>query len=215
MAYTPTVWNDGDTITAERLNKLERGVANEQAGPQGPPGVDGKDGAPGPAGADGKDGAPGPQGEQGPPGPEGPQGPAGIAGADGPPGPAGKDGEGVPAGGAAGQVLAKKTAADYDTQWIDPPEGGGGTSGVSSFNGRSGAVQPTSGDYTAAMVGARPSDWMPTAAEVGARPDTWTPTAADVGAVSSPVVTEIQVVTQAEYDALANKSASILYAIKE
>lgn len=129
MAYTPTVWNDGDTITAERLNKLERGVANEQVGPQGPPGVDGKDGAPGPAGADGKDGAPGPQGEQGPPGPEGPQGPAGIAGADGPPGPAGKDGEGVPAGGAVGQVLAKKTAADYDTQWIDPPEGGGGTQG--------------------------------------------------------------------------------------
>lgn len=191
MAYTPTVWNDGDTITAERLNKLERGVANEQAGPQGPPGVDGKDGAPGPAGADGKDGAPGPQGEPG------------------------KDGEGVPPGGAAGQVLAKKTAADYDTQWIDPPEGGGGTSGVSSFNGRSGAVQPASGDYTAAMVGARPSDWMPTAAEVGARPDTWTPTAADVGAVSSPIVTEIQVVTQEEYDALANKSASILYAIKE
>lgn len=190
MAYTPTVWNDGDTITAERLNKLERGVANEQVGPQGPPGVDGKDGkdgAPGPAGADGKDGAPGPQGEQGPPGPEGPQGPAGIAGAEGPPGPAGKDGEGVPPGGAAGQVLAKKTAADYDTQWIDPPEGGGGTSGVSSFNGRSGAVQPASRDYTAAMV----------------------------GAVSSPVVTEIQVVTQVEYDALANKSASILYAIKE
>ena len=171
MAYTPTVWNDGDTITAERLNKLERGVANEQAGPQGPPGVDGKDGkdgAPGPAGADGKDGAPGPQGEQWPPGPEGPQGPAGIAGADGPPGPAGKDGEGVPPGGAAGQVLAKKTAADYDTQWIDPPEGGGGTSGVSSFNGRSGAVQPASGDYTAAMVGARPDTWTPTAADVGA-----------------------------------------------
>lgn len=144
MAYTPTVWNDGDTITAERLNKLERGVANEQAGPQGPPGVDGKDG---------KDGAPGP---------------AGIAGADGPPGPAGKDGEGVPPGGAAGQVLAKKTAADYDTQWIDPPEGGGGTSGVSSFNGRSGAVQPASGDYTAAMVGARPDTWTPTAADMGA-----------------------------------------------
>ena len=23
-------------------------------------------------------------------------------------------------------MLAKKTAADYDTRWIDPPEGGGG-----------------------------------------------------------------------------------------
>lgn len=93
--------------------------------------------------------------------------------------------------------------------------GGGGTAGVSSFNGRTGAVAPEDNDYTAAMVGARPSDWMPTATDVGARPDTWTPTAADVGAVSSPVVTEIQVVTQEEYDALANKSASILYAIKE
>lgn len=27
MSYTPTVWNTGDTITAEKLNKLENGVA--------------------------------------------------------------------------------------------------------------------------------------------------------------------------------------------
>lgn len=40
--------------------------------------------------------------------------------------------------------------------------------GVSSFNGRSGAVVPQSGDYTAAMVGARASDWTPTASDVGA-----------------------------------------------
>ncbi len=52
------------------------------------------------------------------------QGPPGPAGADGATGPAGKDGEGIPTGGAAGQVLAKKTASDYDTQWVDPPEGG-------------------------------------------------------------------------------------------
>ncbi|MDE7245103.1 MAG: hypothetical protein K2O18_14180, partial [Oscillospiraceae bacterium] len=39
--------------------------------------------------------------------------------------------------------------------------------GVSSFNGRTGEVKPQSGDYTAAMVGARPDDWVPTAAEVG------------------------------------------------
>lgn len=33
--YEPTIWQDGDLITAERLNKLEQGVANEQgsAGP--------------------------------------------------------------------------------------------------------------------------------------------------------------------------------------
>ena len=51
MAYTPTTWTDGDLITAEKLNKLEAGVQNEQVGPQGPKG---DTGAQGPAGADGK-----------------------------------------------------------------------------------------------------------------------------------------------------------------
>lgn len=32
MAYTPTVWKCGDTITAEKLNKLEQGVANSGGG---------------------------------------------------------------------------------------------------------------------------------------------------------------------------------------
>lgn len=36
MAYTPTVWANGDVITADKLNKLENGVANEQVGPAGP-----------------------------------------------------------------------------------------------------------------------------------------------------------------------------------
>lgn len=31
----------------------------------------------------------------------------------------------LPTGGAAGQILSKKTAADYDTQWIDAPQSGG------------------------------------------------------------------------------------------
>lgn len=50
----------------------------------------------------------------------------GPAGADGAPGSSGvdsADGVGVPAGGAVGQVLAKKTAADYDTQWVDAVDG--------------------------------------------------------------------------------------------
>ena len=80
--------------------------------------------------------------------------------------------------------------------------------GVTSFNGRTGAVTPQTGDYTAKMVGARPSTWTPsaadvgavpttrtvngkalsadislTASDVGARASTWTPTASDVGAV--------------------------------
>lgn len=47
MAYTPTTWTDGDLITAEKMNKLEQGVQNEQVGPQGPAGAAG---ATGPAG---------------------------------------------------------------------------------------------------------------------------------------------------------------------
>lgn len=48
MAYTPTEWKTGDVITAEKMNKLEQGVQNEQVGPQGPAGAAG---ATGPAGA--------------------------------------------------------------------------------------------------------------------------------------------------------------------
>ena len=39
MAYTPTTWNNDDVITAEKLNKLEQGVKNEQVGPAGPAGA--------------------------------------------------------------------------------------------------------------------------------------------------------------------------------
>lgn len=39
MAYAPTTWTDGDLITAEKMNKLEQGVQNEQVGPQGPAGA--------------------------------------------------------------------------------------------------------------------------------------------------------------------------------
>ena len=62
MAYTPTEWKDGDIITAERLNKLEAGVQNEQVGPQGPKG---DTGATGPQGPKGGTGATGPAGADG------------------------------------------------------------------------------------------------------------------------------------------------------
>lgn len=91
---------------------------------------------------------------------------------------------------------------------------GGGASGVTSFNGRTGAVTPQSGDYTAAQVGARPDTWTPTAADIGAA------TPADVsaavsGKVSSTSVSTILAVTQTEYDALSTKDATTLYLIKE
>lgn len=58
MAYTPTTWNNDDVITAEKLNKLEQGVKNEQVGPAGPAG------------------AVGPKGDKGDPGAQGPAGPS-------------------------------------------------------------------------------------------------------------------------------------------
>lgn len=83
--------------------------------------------------------------------------------------------DGLPEGGTTGQVLTK---TESGAAWADAPE-----TGVVNFNGRTGAVTPQAGDYTADMVGARPDTWMPTATEVGARPDSWTPTADEVGAV--------------------------------
>ncbi len=73
MAYTPTTWNDGDVMTAEKLNKLEQGVKNEQVGPAGPAGAVGPAG---PAGAKGDPGVAGPKGDKGDPGAQGPAGPS-------------------------------------------------------------------------------------------------------------------------------------------
>ena len=106
----------------------------------------------------------------------------------------------LPSGGTDGQILTK--TAD-GVAWKDAPE-----AGVTSFKGRTGAVTPQEGDYTADMVGARPSTWTPSASDVGAVPtsrtvngkalssnitlnasdvgaraNNWTPTASEVGAV--------------------------------
>ena len=66
MAYEPTTWNNDDVITAEKLNKLEQGVKNEQVGPAGPAGAKGEKGDPGVAGPKGDKGDPGAQGPAGP-----------------------------------------------------------------------------------------------------------------------------------------------------
>jgi len=49
-----------------------------------------------------------------PPGVPGPPGPPGADGATGPAGP------GVPAGGLTGQILVKKSDADFDCEWQTP-----------------------------------------------------------------------------------------------
>lgn len=108
--------------------------------------------------------------------------------------------DGLPEGGTTGQIL---TRTESGATWADAPE-----TGVVNFNGRTGAVTPQAGDYTADMVGARSATWMPSAADVGAVPvtrtvngqalssnvvldagdvgaraDDWMPTAAQVGAI--------------------------------
>lgn len=54
---------------------------------------------------------------QGIPGPAGTNGTNGTNGAQGP---AGKDGVGIPTAGTTGQILAKKSTTDYDSQWQNP-----------------------------------------------------------------------------------------------
>lgn len=47
---------------------------------------------------------------------------------------AGQIANGMPVGGTTGQVLAKKSATNYDAQWVAQPGGGGGGSSVASMN---------------------------------------------------------------------------------
>jgi hypothetical protein len=54
--------------------------------------------------------------------------------------------QGIPPAGTAGQVLTKRSPADYDTDWETPAAGG-----VTSFNARTGAVSLTTADVTAAL----------------------------------------------------------------
>lgn len=84
-------------------------------------GLDGQDGAQGPAGNDGAPGAPG---------------------ADGANGEKGDPGEGVAPGGSTGQILAKKSGDDYDTEWVDAPTGGssGGASAHEELTGVQGGA---------------------------------------------------------------------------
>ena len=92
MAYEPHTWQNDEVITAERMNALEQGVANEQVGPQGPQGEKGDTGETGPQGPQGEKGD---TGETGPQGPQGEKGDKGDTGAKGATGAAGKDGKSV------------------------------------------------------------------------------------------------------------------------
>jgi hypothetical protein len=62
----------------------------------------------------------------------------------------GPQGAGVPAGGTAGQVLAKASGDDHDTEWVAQSGGGGGA--VDSVNGETGAVILDAADVGAAAA---------------------------------------------------------------
>lgn len=70
MAYSKTIWNTGDVITKEKLNKIENGIEGIELtpGPQGPAGEKGDTGAQGPKGDKGDKGEKGDTGAQGPAG---------------------------------------------------------------------------------------------------------------------------------------------------
>lgn len=110
--------------------------ATGPTGPQGETGPQGPKGDTGDTGPQGETGATGPQGPKGDTGDTGPQGPTGATGATGPAGP------GVASGGSAGQILAKASATDYDTEWINPPSGGGSALYFTNI-----ACSATTGDF--------------------------------------------------------------------
>ena len=64
----------------------------------------------------------------------------------GPQGPPGADGVGVPAGGAAGQVLTKDTATNFDTSWQTPTGGGGGSLAWADITGKPSTFPPDEHD---------------------------------------------------------------------
>jgi hypothetical protein len=89
------------------------------------------------------------------PGPQGPQGPTG---ATGPQGPAGATGQGVPVGGATGQVLAKASGTNYDTQWINQSGSWGTITGTLSgqtdlYNALNSKFDDPTGDTTQYIAG--------------------------------------------------------------
>lgn len=68
--------------------------------------------------------------------PKGAKGDKGDTGSQGSQGEKGTDGEGVPSGGTTGQVLAKKSNTDYDTEWINNSGGSGGTTNYNQLENK-------------------------------------------------------------------------------
>lgn len=129
-----------------------------ETGPTGPVGPTGAAGAAGPTGPTGAQGQTGPAGEAGPTGPTGPTGETGATGPAGPMGPTGPAGGPTgptgPAGPSGQAGAAGPTGPTGPAGAAGPtgPTGPAGENGVASFNSRTGAVMPQSGDYNATQI---------------------------------------------------------------
>lgn len=173
-----------------------------ETGPTGPVGPTGAAGAAGPTGPTGAQGQTGPAGEAGP---TGPTGPAGETGATGPAGPMGPTG---PAGGPTGPTgptgpsgqagAAGPTGPTGPSGAAGPtgPTGPAGENGVASFNGRTGAVLPQSGDYNATQI---PVSGEPEAETVAAALSNKAPAGYGLGAAAAPVTDLNQAVLSGWY----------------
>jgi hypothetical protein len=116
-------FNSGDKIRlTASLNKPNAGETCTVQGLLSSLQVISLKGIKGDKGDTGDQGAQGIQGIQGETGAQGTQGIQGIPGNDGQDG---ADGLGVPTGGASGQVLAKASNADNDTEWVNAASGTG------------------------------------------------------------------------------------------
>ena len=96
----------------------------------------------------------------------------------------GEDGVGVPAGGTTGQVLAKASGTDYDTEWVNQ-SGGGGTSDYTDLTNKPQIEGVTlSGNKTAADLGLAKATDIPTVPvqSVNSQTGAVVLTASDVGA---------------------------------
>lgn len=123
---------------------------------------------------------------------------------------------GVPAGGAKDQILAKASASDYDTHWVDPPEGGGETADFSDL-----IKLPGGGEMSIpAAFGSAPYTITVTQDDESASGVTMEQVNAAIAEavrnyVASATVSQALVLTEEEYTALASKDAKTLYLIKE
>lgn len=149
----------------------------------------------------------GPQGPQGETGPQGEQGETGATGATGEQGPQGDPGEGVPAGGTSGQVLAKASGDDFDTEWVTG--GGGGT-----------VEAVVAGDHVDVDATDPANPEVSVDAESLAADAALTGAFAPVGAVAGAGgaggnASHLWIGTETEYAAIDPKSATTVYVVTE